>query len=293
MATTNVIDRFMGSRAFNLGMTNPTLDITRGGQLGYDKDMRFWVSNANQKQMNAIPILLEAPRSWQYLDNYEMRVACLRAAVEVHCRSITGLDASLNVAVDGTPVSGDGQQQQEFVNVTREVSQPSFVFDEKYGRPIGRMLEDWVTQSMADPATKVANVVTGAGDRPTDMLPDNYTMTMIFIEPDPTFRHVVKAFLCANMFPQGKIADYSAQRDITQPMNLVQYTQLFTALTVVNAGVDELAQTLLDGINITNANPNMRAAWINSVSAEVASTETGYAYGVEQAAQNNITTRGA
>ena len=65
--------------------------------------------------------------------------------------------------------------------MTREVSQPTFVWDEKYGRPFGLTLEDWVSQTMADPATKVANVVTIDGNRPTDMLPDKYAMTMLFI----------------------------------------------------------------------------------------------------------------
>lgn len=288
MATT-VQDRFLAGRGPHLGLKNPALDPTFGGQLGYDKDMRYWVNNANMKQMNLIPILLEGPKAWRYLNNPEKRYEILRAMVELHPRSIEGLDATLNVAVDGTPVSGDGQQQQEFTNVTREVSQPTFVWDEKYGRPIGITLEDWVTQCMADPATKVANVVTGAGDRPTDMLPDNYTMTMMFIEPDPTMRSVIKAFLCTNMFPQGKIADYTARRDITQGMNLVQYNQQFTALTSVGAGVNQAAQSLLDGIQFTNANPNLRAAFIREIAQDILAGQASYANQVADLAQNNIT----
>ena len=286
----SIEDRFLSGRAAHMGMTNPTLDPSIGGQLGYDKDLRFWVNNANLKQINLIPILIEGPAAWRYLNNAEKRYEILRAMVELHPRSIEGLDATLNVAVDGTPVSGDGQTQQEFVNVTREVSQPTFVWDDKYGRPIGLTLEDWVLQTMADPATKVANIITQDGQRPTDMLPDNYTMTMLFIEPDPTHRHVIKAFLCTNMFPQGKIADYTARRDVTQSMNLVQYSQQFTALTTVGAGVNQVAQSVLDGIQFTGANPNMRAAFIREISKDVlAASNTGFAAGVASVASNNIT----
>ena len=286
----SIEDRFLSGRAAHIGMTNPSLDPSMGGQLGYDKDLRYWVHNANLKQMNLIPILIEGPRAWRYLNNPEKRYEILRAMVELHPRSIEGLDATLNVAVDGTPVSGDGQQQQEFTNVTREVSQPTIVWDDKYGRPIGFTLEDWVLTSMADPATKVANIITQDGERPNDMLPDNYTMTMLFIEPDPTHRYVIKSFLCTNMFPQGKIADYTARRDVTQPMNLVQYSQQFTALTTVGAGVNQVAQSVLDGIQFTGANPNLRAAFIQEISKDVlAAANTGYAAGVASMAANNIT----
>ena len=288
MATTTVQERFLAGKAATRGMNNPILDPTYGGQMGFGPDLRYWVNNANQKQQNLIPILIEAPRGFQYLNNPEKRVEILRAMVEIHPRSIEGLDASMNVQVDGTPVSGDGQQQQEFVNVTREVSQPTFVWDEKYGRPFGLTLEDWVSQTMADPATKVANVVTIDGNRPTDMLPDQYAMTMLFIEPDPTMRSVIKAFLCTNMFPQGKIADYTARRDITQPFTLVQYSQQFTALTQVGAGVNQIAQTVLEGININNANPNLRAAFIQEISKDVLAASNGFGPQVADFSANAI-----
>lgn len=292
MATT-VEERFLAGKAAGRGMNNPILDPTYGGQMGYGPDYRYWLNNANLKQQPVIPILFEAPRAFSYLNNPEKRIAILRAIVELHPRSIEGLDATMNVAVDGTPVSGDGQQQQEFVNVTREQSQPTFVWDDKYGRPIGLTLEDWVTQCMADPATKIANVVTLSGDRPTDMLPDQYAMTMMFIEPDPTMRYVMKAFLCANMFPQGKIADYTAKRDITQQQNLVQYSQQFTALTQVGAGVNSLGQSVLEGININNANPNMRAAFIKEISKDVLAAANGYAKQIAEFAANSVTVAGA
>ena len=293
MASTTVQERFLNGRAAQLGLQNKALDPTYGGQLGYGPDLRYWVNNANQKQMNGIPILIEAPRAFQQMNNPEKRVEILRAMIELHPRSIEGFDATMNVDTDGTPVSGDGQQQQEFVNVTRAVSAPTITWDEKYGRPIGLTLEDWVSQLMADPATKVANIMTLDGPRPTDMLPDNYSMTMLFIEPDPTMRFVIKAFLSTNMFPIGKIADYSARRDITQSMNLVQYNQQFSALTQVGAGVNQLAQSVLEGININNANPNMRRAFIEEISKDVMAAANGYANQVAEFAQNNVTLQGA
>ena len=218
---------------------------------------------------------MEAPRFFQYLSNPDKWRDALRAMVELHPRTIEGLNSTLTVDVDSTPVGGAGEIQQEFTNVTRARSEPSFTWDEKYGRPFGTMLENWITQGMMDPATKVANIGTLAGQRPNDMLPDQYAMTMLFIEPDPMHRHVLKAWLITNMFPQGT-GDITGRRDITSPLPLQQINVTFSALTQVGAGVNAVAQAVLDGINITNANPNLRAAFIQEIAPDVMATRNGY-----------------
>lgn len=273
--TITVQERLMQGRAFAQGYQHPMLDPTFGGQLGFAPDLRYWVNNANYVQRNLIPILVEAPRFFQYLQNPDKWRDALRAMVELHPRTIEGLNSTLTVEVDSTPVGGAGEIQQEFVNVTRARSEPVFTWDEKYGRPFGTMLENWITQGMMDPATKVANIGTLAGQRPNDMLPDQYAMTMLFIEPDPMHRHVLKAWLITNMFPQGT-GDITGRRDITSPLPLQQINVTFSALTQVGAGVNAVAQSVLDGINITNANPNLRAAFIQEIAPDVMSTRNGY-----------------
>lgn len=251
------------------------LDPTHGGQLGFAPDLRYWVNNANYVQRNLIPILIEAPRFFRYLTNPEKWVDVLRAMVEIHPRSIEGLNRTLTVDTDSTPVGGAGEIQQEFTNVTRARSEPSFTWDEKYGRPFGTMLENWITQGMMDPATKVANIGTLPGQRPTDMLPDQYAMTMMFIEPDPMHRYVMKSWLITNMWPMGT-GDIVGRRDITQALPLQQINVTFSALQQVGAGVDALAQSILDGISITNANPNLRAAFIQEIAPDVLAAANGY-----------------
>lgn len=251
------------------------LDPTYGGQLGFAPDLRYWVNNANYKQYNVIPILLEAPRFFQYLNDPDKRVEMLRAMVEIMPRSITGLNSTLNVDLDQTPVGGAGEMQQEFINVTRTRSDPAFTWDEKYGRPIGIFLEDWITNGLMDPATKVANIGT-MENGPTDMLPDQYAMSMMFIEPDPMQRTVMRSWVITNMFPQGA-GDQVAQRDITQGLQLQQIQVNFTALQQVGAGVNAVAQNVLDGINIMNANPNLRASFIKEIAPDVLSAVNGYA----------------
>lgn len=269
-------DSLITGRAFARGSQSEVLNPVYGGQMGFAPDLREYVNNAAYVQRNLIPILVEAPRFFQYFDEPQKWVDCLRAMVELHPRSIEGLQDALKVDVDSTPVGGAGEIQQEFTNVTRPRSDPIFTWDEKYGRPFFNLLRYWITYGLMDPATKVANIGTLAGNRPTDMLPDQYAMTMMFIEPDPLHRYVNKSWLITNMFPMDT-GDSTGKRDLTTALSLQSMSIPFTALTQVGAGVDAVAQRFLDAINITNANPHQRAAFIQAIAADVAAAPKGYA----------------
>lgn len=263
------------NQAFSIGRSAPMLDLQYGGQQGYAPDLTEWVSNQAYVRRNVFCLLLEAPRFFRYLPNPEKWIATLRSLVELHARTIEGLNGGLTVDTVDTPVGGGGEVQEEISDVKQARSQPVFTFDEKYGMPIQTFLRDWITYGMMDPNSKVANVGTLPGDRPSDMLADNYAATMIFIEPDPTHRKVVKSWLSTNMWPK-LTGDIIGRRDITAAGELTSLSIEFSAITQFNLGANQLAQRLLDAINITNANPYLRPAFIDGISPDVADLPTGY-----------------
>ena len=208
--------------------------------------------------------------------------------MEVHPRSIEGLTATLTVDTDNTPVGGGGEIQEEITNVTRAPSTPSFTFNDKYGSPISTFLDNWITYGMMDPNTKVANAGTLSGDRPTDMLPDWYSATGIFIEPDPLHRKVVRSWLCTNMFPKSN-GEITGSRDLTSAMQMSNFTVEFAAISQYGLGVNVLAQQLLDKININNANQNLRSAFVTGESADVAAVSNmGYKSSAERVASQAV-----
>jgi len=274
-------DALLEGRAFSRGATQPMLDLVHGGQMGFAPDLTEWVSNGNYVRRNLFCLLVEAPKFFLAMPDPDKWTATLKALVELHPRTIEGLNAGLTVETAETPVGGAGEVQEEFVDVKKARSQPVFTFDEKYGRPVQSFLSDWIRYGLMDPDSKVANVGTLASNRPTDMLADNYAATMIFIEPDPTHRKVVKSWLCTNMFPKGT-GDISGKRDITSGAELLSLNIEFTALSQFNLGSNVLAQALLDNINITNANPYLRPAFIDTVAADVNAAAKGYRSEAEQ-----------
>lgn len=265
---------------YTAGRNNVIVDLQYGGMGGQSPDLTEWVSNQSYIRKNLFALLMESPKGFQYLPNPEAWVGTLRALVELHPLSITGLNAGLEVEVTETAVGGAGEMHQDFTDVKRARSNPVFRWNEKYGMPIATFLEGWITYLMMDPATKYANITTLSGRKPTDMLADMYAMTVCFIEPDAVHDKPQKAWLCTNMWPQGT-GEIIGSRELTAAGEPTTYDINFTALTQYGAGVLLLAERLMAGINITGANPYLRPAFIEEIDADVLAARKGYQDNVE------------
>jgi hypothetical protein len=264
------------SSEFTSGYTAPMLDLRYGGEQGYAPNLSEWVSNQAYIQRPLIALLIEAPLGFRFMNDPTFWIAALKNLFETNAKSITGLNSSIEVDWGSeNPVSGGGEMQQDFTDVKRQRSIPVFTWVEKYGRPIQTFLYEWITNLIADPDTKVANIATlGVGNQ-IDLLADMYSATVLFIEPDPTQRKVIKAWLCTNMAPKGT-GDILGRRELSSAMENQELQIEFTALTSSNLGVRAFAQTVLNSINYTNANPNMQPSFVSALQADVVAAQGGY-----------------
>lgn len=283
-----VTDAILNNTAFSRGATQQMVDLTYGGQQGWAPNYVEWVSNQAYVRRNLVCILLEAPRFFQSMPDPQKWVQCLKSLVELHARTIEGFNAGLTVELDEHPVGGAGEMQQEFTNVTRARTEPSFGFVEKAGMPIQTFLYNWITYGLMDPDTKTALVGTLDGNRPTDLLPDWYAMTCLFYEPDPTHRKVMKAWVTTNMFPKGT-GEIIGKRDLTAASEVANLTVEFTGISQYGLGTNVFAQKILDAINISNANPYLRPSFVQSIASDVdAASSVGYKAEAESLGQQSI-----
>lgn len=272
--------------AYAKGATNSMVDLRNGGQNGYAPDLTSWVSNQAYVRRNLICLLVEAPTAFQNLDQPDYWVGTMRSLFELQALSITGLNMEMTIETsDANPVGGGGQVQEEFTNVTMQRSNPTFRWNERYGLAIYNFLTGWVRYCMMDPESKVASVNTIPGNAVPDMLADRYAATMAFIEPDPTHTKVNKAWLCTNMYPKNSIGgSLGGQRELTQGGEIGTLDVEFACLAQQGSGVIAFCQRLLNSINITNANPYNRAAFVSAISADVTAQSKGYGNGIEELA---------
>lgn len=283
-------DALMEGKGYGAGSSVQILNPGQGGQWGFGNDYPGWISNTPYIRRNLIAILISAPRGFRLLPNEEKEgiwTNTLKSLIELHSMRIDGLQGMLNVETQSTPFGGAGEVQEDVSNVTRQPSNPTFTWQEKYGRPINRFLESWISELLMDPITKYPNVVTRQNARPTDLLPDFKTATVLFLEPDPTHLYVDKAWLCANMFPKNG-GEKQGRKDQTTGGDLLEYSVEFSAITQVGLGVDRLAQKFLDEMNLTGASPNLRPAFINQITADVKAATSGYSEKVAEAGRQAI-----
>lgn len=261
---------------YSRGLMSPMLDATYGGQNGYAPNLTEWVSQTHDVRKNLHCFLLEAPRGFDLLPEPQYWIRALKNMVEVHAKSIEGLNAGLTATFGETAVSGGGEIFEDTTNVTRERSNVTFGFTDLYGRPMQTFLQNWILYLMGDPDNKVPLINTLTTSRPYTMLADISSATMLFVEPDATHTKVAKAWLGTNMRPRdnGKV---EGKRDLTSPGDLSELSVGFTGVYQSGIGVSTFAQAILNSLNMNNANPNLRPAFARGIQAEVYAVGRGLA----------------
>lgn len=263
------------------GSNAPMVDLKYGGQMGFSPQYAEWINNAAGVRRNIICLLLDYPRGFDYLPEKQEWIKTLRQLVEVHPLSITGLNASLTVATTSNPVGGGGQQQLDPTNVTMEPTNVSMRWNEKYGFPISKFWSSYIRLLIMDPETKVAGISTLGANRPGDMLPDMRTFSCAFIEPDVQHNKVIRSWVVSNLFPQSS-GEIIGTRDVTADGEVPSIDITFGGIAQFGFGVDVFCQQLLDGIDITGANPLNRPSHIQAIDADVNAVGRGYEFSAEE-----------
>ena len=270
-------------KAYGAGATAPMTNLKYGGQWGPMTNVGQYIYNAPYVQQNLIIKVIEVPRGFSDLEDSSIWTENLKALIELHARTVDGFNMGLEVDYSEQASGGAGEVQQTPTNSKRTRSEPSFTWDEKYGRPIHRLMNGWVRNLIMDPETKMPAVVAN-GKPPEDLLPDYRAMTILAFEPDPTMTKVMKAWLVTNMMPKTD-GDSTGKRDLNSELETPEIQIQFTALQAVGAGVDAMAQKILDGMNLSGLNSHLKPAFVTSISADVKAGASGYSESLAAAAK--------
>lgn len=263
--------------AWAKGANGPVTNIALpgSGEMGYAPNLAYYHAYADYTRRPVIPFLMEAPAGFQDLTDPDGRVAALKNLIEVYPRSISGLDQSLEVEYTSTPFGGAGEEMETLAKVKRNRSQPQFEWVEKIGTPVKLFWQDYIINLLGNPDNNVPAVVSQGRSTPYGLYPDYTAFTVLFVEPDPTQKFCIEAWLCTNMMPrQG--ARIEGSRDITETPGNVTHSIGFTCLQQVGNGVRKLGQSFLDAANQTGIDPNNRRAWLQEIEADVKAQQTGY-----------------
>lgn len=267
----------------------PALNLRYGGQDGYmskigrigkdGKTYEEWISNQAYVQRNVIPIVIRAPKFFNFMPEPKKWIDTYKALIELHPTSITGLQSGLTVAVDEHAIGGAGEMQEEVTNVTRAKTAINMVYKAKAGKAIIKFLDIVIRYGMMDPDTKkplVANLIKNIDAVGGMYTPDFYTGTVLFIEPDVTQKVVVDAWLSTNLFPKTN-GERTGKRDIHSAGATPELTIDWGGITMNNDAVLTMADNVLAGLTVLNTSPDVdRIPGSTSIDANVATSNVGY-----------------
>lgn len=280
-------DVMIGQRAYGEGASSGTINLGLAGTRQFAVDIPNLAGNTPYVRRNVIAVLLDAPEFFRYMADTDLLVENLKRLIEVHARTITGLNQTLHVEYAEAPASGSGEVIETVTNVTRERSTPTLTCYELAGRSITRFINLWIRYGLADPNSKVPLVVTEANLNASQWDQNFASATVLFFEPDPTWSDINAAWLCANMQPKEGVT-WEGGRDTGVMGQYEEVSIPFTAVTEVSIAVDNLARQVMGSMSKKGLDPEHTDSILGSYSADVAKATNGLKDQLDDAANNRI-----
>ncbi len=231
-----------------------TSNVARSGQLG--------IGIRASKLDGATPmvfhptqvVLLQAPSMW---DMYPQKQDVLRALIETHAKSISGIDVNYTLNTTQTPVGHDGQQLEIPTNTTRAAVSPSMTFIEYTGCPIFNLIKDWMFE-INHPDTNYSSLpaqVLNTGAVPMWSV-SSYSMSIALIQYDPSGipERVQDGAIILNMFPK-ETSNFGFERQIGQSKTM-ERTISFSGIIQHNEQTKQLAMNIAKMLQQHRANAN-------------------------------------
>lgn len=259
------------------------------GQNGYLTDMAYYPSATDYVDKPLIAKVLTVPVGLTMMPNASVYIAAYKNLIETMMQGWSGLNRTLSVAVSETQIGNAGEVFQTPTRVSRQRSQIQSTVVEKDRRPIIRFLEDLTRYLVMDPDTGHP-LLTGVTDQFTDQLADMYGGTVLFYEPDKTFRYVENAFLITNFFPYNDIGENTGRKALQTEGETRTYNLTWTGWQKVGYAVDRIAQGFIDAVRVTGIDPSYQATFVKGVDSNVAAiSQTGYHEQISQLKRSMVT----
>lgn len=252
--------------------TQMVANLARSGQLGTGIRMTK-LDGATPAVFNpAVIVVLTVPSMW---DKWPKMQEMLRAIVETHASSWTGLDFGYEVETQDTPVGHDGQSMQFPSRTKRSSVSPSMTVIEYTGMPIYHLFRTWMFD-MQHPDTNASILPANLSDR-SDIpawYMSAYTMSIAAIQYDPTGLpdRIYDCAIYTNMFPMN-IGEIGIQRTINTTEKKERTIQ-FSGLVQHNENTREFGVQLAELLQLHKINYNFALPGLAGVADPATAIQT-------------------
>ena len=248
-------------------------------------DVGKYVQNAHYVRKNLMVRVVEYPRWISYMPNPQPYREAIKSWFETQTK-VDGLNKALTAEFVRTPIGPSGHQQADFSKSVEAQSVITHTGVEKYGRYFRTLFEHWIRFGMGDHLSGVP-LVSIFNPEVTDALPDLYSCSVIYFEPDPLHKYVQDAFLVTNMAPESAGPD-DYRKDPEAAGETVELPIQFTGLQQTSYGVKLWAQELLDQTNRGGFNSIAQRSVRTAIDADVQATRGGWNDGAAEKAASTV-----
>ena len=247
-----------------LGFLNNNLkvsNIRNSGQAGIGYNLAFMDAAVPLVLPPAIFIVTATPTMFDDIDPQIGRM--IKAMMETHSKSITGVDLETTLEFDEGAVGHDGQTLSTPTKARRGQVQPTFTYPELTGGIVYALHELWI-RSIRDPDDNTSIT--------QNSLPSEYSVSALMIQPDITGRaeNVLKTVSLTNIVPTTT-STFSFDKNIGQAA-MVERSIPCTAYLQTNATVDAIGREVYKELGYDRLDYNKRAASRDDVASTLSDT---------------------
>lgn len=249
MASDSQSTALLTSKAAELGAVSfgSVANIQSGAQLGVGPRIMS-IDAATPLVFNpAMIILLQAPTMW---DNTPTAKQVLKALMEMHAKSVSGISFGYTLNFSETLNGHDGQQLSMPTNSQRTAVNPSFTWPEIIGNVVWNLHYKWI-MDIQHPDTQVSQLSATLedGNVPSWLL-TTISASFIAIQPDPTGLpdRIIDAAVYTGVMPT-ETGDLGIKREINSAEH-PERTIAYKAIVQHNDNTRELGRLVLKSLNL-------------------------------------------
>lgn len=262
----------------------PMAKAHMGAQNGPITNIGKWVNNAAYVSRDVVAKVVEFPKWINYMPDPAMFKMMIKTFIEVQTK-IDGLQATVTSEFHETELGNAGHKQYDFNKTSVTHPEVTHTMDaDKIGRPYQNLFLMWQRYGQGDYETGIP-LVHLLNENIQDHMPDMYSMTVLYFEPDIRRRSIEKAWLIANMSPRGS-GEFTARKQQSTGGEQLSLNISFTGLADWSLGVYDMAMRELKALDRGGLNPMTRKAFIDKIDSDVAATAHGYWEAAKDARSN-------
>jgi hypothetical protein len=216
--------------------------------------------------------------------NVQYAAPILKALIERHAKEISGIDFGYQLETSSTPVGQDGQEMHMPTNSKRTSVNPTFTWQEITGNLVWNFIKNWI-EMIKHPDTQASSLsAINLGTPMSPMLMSYFSMDVLFIQFDPTFRpeNIIDAFFVTNMFPT-ETGMGGWKRQIGHS-DMIDRTIAFTGVLQHNRNTKVAGQVIADALGLHRSNYDFAAPIATSIDANI------QGFGLDYQTQQNLAT---